>query len=183
MATVVLLYASKSRIQLKPIMAPVKTSRRKSRLRMAVQFRGRPVTFRYRIRNTPPRIPRAKAMTSEGSGWFVGTVNAPAAYVMFHPTSTTGAVTQEPGQGEPGYYAAGEVWIQNKASTFNSKMIVSHIDLKTGQKLADDVVTEKTKTTSTTSYTTTPISGRTDVIAPMNASGNYQPGTFNVVYL
>ena len=62
-------------------------------------------------------------------------------------------------------------------------MIVSHIDLKTGQKLADDVVTEKTKTTSTTSYTTTPISGRTDVIAPMNASGNYQPGTFNVVYL
>ena len=125
----------------------------------------------------------APKMTSEGSGWFVGTVNAPAAYVMFHPTSTTGAVTQEPGQGEPGYFAAGEVWIQNKASTFNSKMIVSHIDLKTGQKLADDVVTEKTKTTSTTSYTTTPISGRTDVIAPMNASGNYQPGTFNVVYL
>ncbi len=122
-------------------------------------------------------------MTSEGNNWYVGTVNAAAAYVMFHTSSTTAAVTQEPGQGENGYYAVGEVWIQNKAAQFNSKMIVSHIDLATGQKLADDQITTKTKTTSSTTYTTSPISGRTDVIAPVNASGTYLPGTFNVVYL
>ncbi len=125
----------------------------------------------------------APKMTSEGSGWFVGTVNAPAAKVMFHPTSTTSAVTQEPGQGEPGYDSAGEVWIQNKTVQFSSTMIVSHIDLKTGQKLASDQVTNMAKTTSSTAYTTSPISGRTDAIAPINASGNYQPGIFNVVYL
>ena len=51
----------------------------------------------------------APLMTSEGSNWYVGTANAPAAYVMFHPTNepSSGAV-QEPGQGEQGYYAAGE---------------------------------------------------------------------------
>ena len=126
----------------------------------------------------------APVMTSEGNNWYVGTAKAPAAYVMFHPTTApSSGADQEPGQNEQGYFAAGEVWIEGGTVTFNSKMIVSHIDLKTGQKIAEDVVTEQTKTKSTTAYTTTPLSGRTDVITPANASGNYQPGTFNVVYL
>lgn len=126
----------------------------------------------------------APLMTSEGSNWYVGTANAPAAYVMFHPTNepSSGAV-QEPGQGEQGYYAAGEVWIQNKSVQFNGTVKVSHIDLATGQKLKADEVTSKTKITESTTYTSSPISGRDDAIVPGNASGSYAPGIINVVYL
>lgn len=126
----------------------------------------------------------APKMTVESGSWYVGTVASPAAYVMFHPsTAPSSGVDQEPGQGEPGYYAAGEVWIQNKTVKFNGTLVVSHIDLKTGAKLADDTTTSKTQITSSETYTTSPLAGRTDYITPMNASGSYAPGTVNVVYL
>lgn len=122
----------------------------------------------------------ATKMTSEGNGWFVCTVPAISAYVMFHPTSGS---AQEPGSGEQGYPVAGEAWIQNKTVTFSSKVITSHVDVATGKKIADDVIDNQAKTTSASSYTTSALSGRTDVITPSNAQGKYSAGIVNVVYL
>ncbi len=121
----------------------------------------------------------ATKMKAEGDGWFKCTVPAGSAYVMFH----NGGGVQEPGSGESGYPASGEVWIQNKAITFGSTVITSHIDLATGKKLVSDVVKTVDKTTSAATYTTYALEGRTDVIAPMNATGNYRAGIINVVYL
>lgn len=121
----------------------------------------------------------ATKMTSEGSSWYTCTIPATSAYVMFH----NGGSSQEPGQGESGYLATGEVWIQNKTITFGSKVITSHIDLATGQKIAEDVVDEQTKTTSSNLYTTSPLAGKTDYIVAGTANGNYSAGIINVVYL
>ncbi|MEE1319317.1 MAG: type I pullulanase, partial [Ruminococcus sp.] len=121
----------------------------------------------------------ATKMTSEGSGWYTCTIPATSAYIMFH----NGGSSQEPGQGESGYLATGEVWIQNKTITFGSKVITSHIDETTGQKIAEDVVDEQAKTTSANSYTTSPLAGRTDYIVAGVEKGNYSAGIVNVVYL
>ena len=121
---------------------------------------------------------RAPAMTSEGNNWYVNTVPASSAYVIFYYSSS-----QEPGQGEQGYPVSGEAWIQNKTVTFNSTVITSHIDIKTGKKIAQDVVDTKEKVTSSSSYRTSPVDGRTDFITPANATGSYQAGIINVVYL
>lgn len=120
----------------------------------------------------------APKMTSEGNNWYENTVPASSAYVMFYSGSN-----QEPGQGDQGYAVSGEAWIQNKIVTFNSTIITSHIDINTGKKLAADVVESKSKVTSSTSYTTSALSGRTDVITPANALGNCSAGIINVVYL
>ena len=98
---------------------------------------------------------------------------------MFHPTTGT---AQEPGQGASGYYVADEVWIQNQQVTFNGKVITSHIDIATGKKIADDVVTEATKITNNDTYKTSALEGK-NVITPANATGNYSAGVVNVVYL
>lgn len=121
----------------------------------------------------------ATVMTSEGDGWYKCTVPAPACYVMFHPTSN---IAQEPGQGASGYAASGEVWINNGAITFAATVITSHIDIATGKKIASDVVSEKTKVTSSDTYTTSAVAGK-NVITPLNATGNYSAGVINVVYL
>ncbi len=122
----------------------------------------------------------ATLMTSEGNNWYTCTVPASSAYVMFHPS--TGS-EQEPGQGESGYLVSGEAWIQNKTVTFSSKIITSHIDLATGQKISDDTTEYQAKTTASDSYKTNALSDRTDVIVPSNATGNYSAGITNVVYL
>ncbi|MEE1061224.1 MAG: type I pullulanase [Ruminococcus sp.] len=121
----------------------------------------------------------AKLMTNEGNGWYVCTIPAKACYVMFHPTTGT---EQEPGQGASGYYASGEVWIQNQEITFNSTVITSHIDIATGDKIAEDVVAEANKVTAKDTYTTSAVTNE-DVIIPANASGNYMAGVIDVVYL
>ena len=121
----------------------------------------------------------ATKMTSEGNNWYVCTIPASSAYIMFH----NGGSSQEPGQGESGYRASGEVWIENKVITFGSKVITSHIDLVTGEKITEDVIEQLAKTTSAESYTTTAIFGAEDVIVPGNAQGNYSAGVINVVYL
>ncbi|MCH5297948.1 MAG: type I pullulanase [Ruminococcus sp.] len=123
----------------------------------------------------------ATLMTSEGNNWYKAVVPASCAYAMFHPSSGSG---QEPGQGQSGYLVAGdEVWIQNGTVKFNSTVITSHISASTGRKLVADVVDSKTSITSSSSYTTTALSGRTDVVIPINATGNYTAGITNVVYI
>ena len=120
----------------------------------------------------------ATVMTSEGNGWLKCTIPAPSSYVMFHTNSQ-----QEPGANETGYLVSGEAWIQNKKLSFSSKVITSHIDAATGEKIADDEILIQSKVSSDDTYKTSPLPGRTDVIAPVNASGNLSSGIINVVYL
>ena len=120
----------------------------------------------------------ATVMTSEGNGWLKCTIPAPSSYVMFHTNSQ-----QEPGANETGYLVSGEAWVQNKKLSFSSKVITSHIDAATGEKIADDEILIQSKVSSDDTYKTSPLSGRTDVIAPVNASGNLSSGIINVVYL
>ena len=120
----------------------------------------------------------ATVMTSEGNGWLKCTIPASSSYVMFHTNSQ-----QEPGANETGYLVSGEAWVQNKKLSFSSKVITSHIDAATGEKIADDEILIQTKVSSDDTYKTSPLSGRTDVIAPVNASGNLSSGIINVVYL
>ena len=120
----------------------------------------------------------ATVMTSEGNGWLKCTIPASSSYVMFHTNSQ-----QEPGANETGYLVSGEAWVQNKKLSFSSKVITSHIDAATGEKIADDEILIQSKVSSDDTYKTSPLSGRTDVIAPINASGSLSSGIINVVYL
>ncbi|MGB5114800.1 MAG: starch-binding protein, partial [Ruminococcus bromii] len=120
----------------------------------------------------------ATVMTSEGNGWLKCTIPAPSSYVMFHTNSQ-----QEPGANETGYLVSGEAWVQNKKLSFSSKVNTSHIDAATGEKIADDEILIQSKVSSDDTYKTSPLPGRTDVIAPVNASGNLSSGIINVVYL
>ena len=120
----------------------------------------------------------ATVMTSEGNGWLKCTIPASSSYVMFHTDSQ-----QEPGANETGYLVSGEAWVQNKKLSFSSKVITSHIDAATGEKIGDDEILIQSKVSSSDTYKTSPLSGRTDVIAPVNASGNLSSGVTNVVYL
>ena len=117
-------------------------------------------------------------MTSEGNGWLKCTIPASCSYVMFHTDSQ-----QEPGANEPGYLVSGEAWVQNKKLSFSSKVITSHIDATTGKKIADDEILIQSKVSSSDTYKTSPLAGRSDYIAPTNASGNLSSGIINVVYL
>lgn len=120
----------------------------------------------------------ATVMTSEGNGWLKCTIPASSSYVMFHTDSQ-----QEPGANETGYLVSGEAWVQNKKLSFSNKVITSHIDAATGEKIADDEILIQSKVSSDNTYKTSPLSGRTDVIVPVNASGNLSSGIINVVYL
>ncbi len=115
------------------------------------------------------------------SKWLVVTVPSAACYVMFHNTN---ANAQVPDQGEPGYEVAGEAWIKDNVTTFNCSIVTSHIDLETGEKLSPDVTRDYTNVGSNQSYVTSPdASLNRNYIAPALASGFYQPGVLNVVYL
>ncbi len=118
------------------------------------------------------------ADTQLGGSWMKGTIPAGSAYVIFRM-----GTVQEPGQGESGYLVSGETWIKNKAATFTSTVKTSHINVNTGQKISADVVTTSENVSSSAQYSTSALAGRTDVIAPSNASGSYAPGVINVVYL
>ena len=111
--------------------------------------------------------------------WLVKDVPSAACYVMFHD-----ATRQVPDQGEPGYAVSGEAWIKDGVTSFNCTIVTSHVDLATGQRLAPDVTREYTNVRSNQTYTTSPDTtlNRT-YIAPALASGFYQPGVLNVVYL
>ncbi len=113
------------------------------------------------------------------SKWVVVSVPSPACYVMFHNGGN-----QVPDAGEPGYDVAGEAWVKNNVTTFNTTIVTSHIDLATGERLSADVVKEYKNVGSNQTYTTTPNTAlNRNYITPALASGFYQPGVVNVVYL
>ena len=113
------------------------------------------------------------------SKWLVVTVPTNACYVMFHMVSN-----QVPDQGEPGYEVSGEAWIKDNVTSFNCTIITSHVDLETGEKLSPDVTKDYTNVRSNQTYTTSPDTTlHRNYVAPALASGFYQPGVLNVVYL
>lgn len=124
--------------------------------------------------------PVMKADSTKGSGWYMCTLNVPACRVLFHPYDGEG---QEPGQNEPGYPVGGECFIDNGVVTYESTIITSYIDIDTGKKLKADVSSKLVKK-NTDTYTTSGDDTLGKLVeTPANASGFYQPGTTNVVYL
>ncbi len=114
------------------------------------------------------------------NGWYVKTVNAASFYVMFHNADGK----QVPGAGEQGYSVSGEAWIKNGVVEFNNTIVTSHIDMKTGKQLASDVTKSNTAIRSDQTYTTSKnTSIQKECIVPANATGFYQAGVTNVVYL
>ena len=120
-----------------------------------------------------------KADGSTEEGWVYIDVPSTSCYVMFHYGDK-----QMPGQGEKGYKVAGEAWIRDGVVSFNNKIVTSHIELSSGKQLAEDVIKEYTSVSSNQIFTTSP---KTDlnrkVVAPANASGFFEAGVTNVVYL
>ena len=116
---------------------------------------------------------------SMGAGWVVIDVPTSSCYVMFHHPQGG----QVPGQGEKGYTVSGEAWIKDGIVSFNNKIVTSHIDLETGKKVSADVTKQYTNVSSNQIYTTSAVGYTGTVIAPANATGYYQAGISNVVYL
>ena len=127
------------------------------------------------------RTSRMKADNALGSNWYTITVPIASCYVMFHTTDSTQG--QEPAKNEPGYVAAGEVYIKDHILSITPTIVTSYIDIDTGKKLKNDVVVTE-EHLSTDQYTTQgDDSLGTLVEQPANASGFCTAGTTNVVYL
>lgn len=100
--------------------------------------------------------------------------------VMFH---NMGQGAQEPLNGEPGYVASGTVYVKNKVLSFNTDIVVSHVDADTGEKLADDERISFTNVSLKDTYETKAKTDLGEVIVPTNATGNVVAGSICVVYL
>lgn len=76
-------------------------------------------------------------MTVENNNgwWLYEGLDVDEAQVIFGD----GIFAQDPGANHPGYKVSGEVWIIDQKVYFNSKVVISHVDIR-GNKLADDVV-------------------------------------------
>ena len=111
--------------------------------------------------------------------WLVKDIPTTACYVMFHDANN-----QVPDQGEKGYPVAGEAWIKDGVVTFNCSIVTSHIDLETGEILSPDVKRDYVEVGSNQVYTTSPDTTlNRRYIAPAVASGFFQAGVLNAVYL
>ncbi|MBQ8000614.1 MAG: type I pullulanase [Ruminococcus sp.] len=121
--------------------------------------------------------------------WYKKTIDESNNQLDYFPASCkimfllSGQGKQEPLNGEAGYDAAGTIYIKNKIVTFDAKVITSHLDAETGEKLADDVVTNHDGVTSNDIYVTSANNNLGASIAPANASGNLVAGSTCVVYM
>ena len=120
---------------------------------------------------------------STQAGWKYIDVPSTACRVMFHTNNPT---LQTPDQGEDGYPVSGEVWIKSGILSFSNKIVTSHIDLVTGEQLADDVVKENPEVSSNQTYITVASAALKkdyDYVASANAKSFHAAGVINVVYL
>ena len=127
-----------------------------------------------------PAVQRMKSETIDGdSNWVYIDIPVAACYVMFHYSSY-----QVPGAGEQGYNVSGEAWVKNGVVSFNNTIVTSHIDLETGKQVSADVTRNYTTVSTSQIYSTSAVTtlGR-NYITPANASGFFQAGVTNVVYL
>ncbi|MEE0061204.1 MAG: type I pullulanase [Acutalibacteraceae bacterium] len=120
------------------------------------------------------------AMTAEGNGWFTyPELDSDYAQVIF----TNGAGIQVPAAHQSGYEVGGEVWIRDGVTQFNSKVVVSHIDVD-GVKRADDVIIEGNLVTASDTYTSTPLTELGEPQYSLGATtGKWSNSTINVVYV
>lgn len=125
--------------------------------------------------------PGTRVSTKDEDGWHVKSVEGVSeASFCFN----NGSNLQDPPANMPGYKAAGEVWIKDGITTFNTTVITSHVDAS-GKKLVDDEVQEFEKITDKTMYTTKAKSfeGYSSVVSSDNRSGYCSAGTINVIYV
>ncbi|GHU81319.1 hypothetical protein AGMMS50284_0720 [Clostridia bacterium] len=124
------------------------------------------------------------AMTSEGGGWWTyPTINVAKASVIFTNAATGSTKAQEPAENQPGYEVSGEVWIDNSAVSFGTRVVVSYVDTE-GNKLTNDAVVTGTKVTSSSTYTTNGISGHGTPVAIIGgATGPWSIDIKNVIYV
>lgn len=82
--------------------------------------------------------PGTPMVPEDNNGWWTfDEIDIDEAQVMFGD----GIFAQEPGAQHPGYNVSGEVWIKDQKVYFDSKVVVSHVDVY-GNKLIDDVIIE-----------------------------------------
>ena len=118
-------------------------------------------------------------MTSEGSGWYTGSVNTTDKVKFIANNNNAGS--QDPsGVGSSGYDVQGEVWIKNGTVTSAGKVYVRYVDTTNGVTLDSQTLTGMQGSAYTTSAKT--FSGYTLSSTPTNASGQYGSSTIYVTY-
>ncbi len=125
--------------------------------------------------------PGTRVTEKDADGYFVKTVEGlSAAKFCFN----NGASEQDPAANMPGYEVAGEVWIKNGKTTFNTTVVTTYVDTQ-GKKLAEDDTQKFTMIDETSTYLTTKLEfdEYSSVIEPDNSLGYCKPGIINVVYV
>ncbi len=121
-------------------------------------------------------------MQSEGSGWYVGTVDTDSA--LFIANSGPGTTTaQDPSGDKPdGYSVSGEVWVKGAKVYQTGKVIVKY---QTQDGTILDKETLKGMVDGVNSYTTSSktFEGYELVTTPTNASGLYTQSDITVTYV
>lgn len=116
---------------------------------------------------------------SDNGWWSFDEVDIDEAQVMF----SDGIFGQDPAANHPGYAVAGEVWIKNQRVYFDSKIVVSHVDVN-GNKLVDDVVIEGKNKCSEDTYVAMPIKELGRVLNSIGeVSGMWSTTVENVVFI
>jgi hypothetical protein len=120
-------------------------------------------------------------MTVENNtGWWIYEgLDVDEAQVMF----SDGIFAQDPGAYHPGYKVSGEVWIKDQKVYFNSKVVISHVDIY-GKKLVDDVVIYGENKCSDDTYVAMPIKDLGRVLNSIGeVSGAWSTTVENVVFV
>ena len=111
--------------------------------------------------------------------WTFSNLDIDEAQVMF----SDGIFGQDPGANHPGYKVSGEVWIKDQKVYFDSRVVVSHVDIY-GKKLVDDVIIEGKGKCSEDTYVAMPIKELGKVLNSIGeVSGNWSTTVENVVFV
>lgn len=124
--------------------------------------------------------PGTPMIPENNNGWWsFENVDIDEAQVVFND----GIFAQDPGAHHPGYKVSGEVWIKDQKVYFNSRVVVSHVDIY-GKKLADDVVIYGENKCSEDTYIAMPIKELGRVLNSIGeVSGAWSTTVKNVVFV
>ena len=119
-------------------------------------------------------------MTSEGNGWYVGTINTTeSAYFI---ANNNGGGSQDPSGDKPtGYTVQGEVWVKGAKVYKTGKVNVKYVDTD-GNVLAKETLTGMADGSNTYSTTSKTFDGYELVSAPTNATGLFTESPITVTY-
>ncbi|MEE0265389.1 MAG: type I pullulanase [Acutalibacteraceae bacterium] len=124
--------------------------------------------------------PGTEMNVENNNGWWsFGDLDIDEAQVMF----SDGIFAQDPGANHPGYKVSGEVWVKDQKVYFNSKVVISHVDIY-GTKLVDDVVIYGQNKCSDDTYIAMPIKELGRVLNSIGeVSGAWSTTVENVVFV